>query len=318
MTEEKKGTPFEQVLNELADENQPFSPKNLRAFSDLDNSSLEKLKQAWSGIPVRRKISLLADLEDLMEADTLISCDTVAKFAIQDEDPQVRSQAIQLLWDCEDVSLIPTFMEMLENDPAEIVRAAAASALGKFILLGELEEISREKSSPVVAKLLEVVQRKPEGMIQRKSLESLGYSSEDIVPHLILQAMQRDDAQWTASAIFAMGRSLDERWEDIVLEHISHQDLSVQIEAIRAAGELEIRAANELLFELLDDEEADNELLYHIYWALSKIGGKGVRERLEQELQNAEDEDLMDVLDMALENLDFTEDSEDFDLFDIQ
>ena len=318
MTEEKKGTPFEQVLIELADEIQPFSPKNLRAFSDLDNTALEKLKQAWSGIPVHRKISLLADLEDLMEADTLISCDALAKFAIQDEDPQVRSQAIQLLWDCEDVSLIPTFMDMLENDPAEIVRAAAASALGKFILLGELEEISREKSNPVVTKLLEVVQRKPEGMIQRKALESLGYSSEDIIPKLIQQAMQRDDAQWTASAIFAMGRSLDERWEDTVLEHINHLDLSVQIEAIRAAGELEIKAANELLFELLDDDEADNELLYHIYWALSKIGGKGVRERLEQELQNAEDENLMDVLDMALENLDFTEDSEDFDLFDIQ
>ncbi len=318
MSEEKKETPFEQVLSELADESQPFSPKNLRAFSDLDNASLEKLKQAWSSVSIHRKISLLQDLEDLMEADTLVSCDALAKFTIQDEDPQVRSQAIQLLWDCEDVSLIPTFMNILENDPDEIVRGAAAGALGKFILLGELEEISREKSAPVVTKLLEVAQRKPEGLIQRKALESLGYSSEEIIPKLIDQAMRYDDSQWTASALFAMGRSLDERWEETVLEHIRHDDISIQIEAVRAAGELELKAANELLFELLDDEEADNELLYHIYWALSKIGGKGVRERLEQELENTEDEDLMDVLDMALENLDFTEDSQNFDLFDIQ
>ncbi len=318
MTEEKKGTPFEQVLIELADENQPFSPKNLRSFSDLDTASLEKLSKSWADIPIHRKVTLLNDLEDLMEADTLISCDALAKFAMHDEDPQVRSQAVQLLWDCEEVSLISTLMDMLENDPAEIVRAAATAALGKFILLGELEEITKEKAAPVVEKLIEVAQRKPGGMIQRKALESLGYSSEEIVPHLIHQAMQRDDTQWTASALYAMGRSLDERWEDTVLEHISHQDLTVQIEAIRAAGELEIKAANELLFDLLDDEELDDELLYHIYWALSKIGGKGVRERLERELENNEDEDLMDVLDLALENLDFTEDSEDFDLFDIE
>lgn len=318
MTEENRDTPFEQILTELVSEDQPFSPKRLRAFSDLDDSALLKLEQIWSSVPLKRKLSLLEDLEDLMEADTLISCDALAKFAMRDDEPRVRSQAIHLLWDCEDPAFIPDFMHLLENDPAELVRASAASALGKFILLGELEEIPGEKAAPVVGKLLEVVQRKPAGEIQRKALESLGYSCNESIPGLIAQAMQRNDPQWTASALFAMGRSLDERWEKTVLEHINHPDSSVQIEAIRAAGELELSAANLLLFELLDEEDADNELLYHIYWALSKIGGKGVRERLEQELQEVVDEDLMDVLDLALENLDFTEDSEGFDLFDVE
>ncbi|MGV8027077.1 MAG: HEAT repeat domain-containing protein [Anaerolineaceae bacterium] len=318
MMEENRETPFEQIVAELVDESQPFSPKRLRAFSDLDNGSLDKLKQSWPAVSVNRKIALLEDLEDLTEADTLVSCDAVGKFAMQDAEPSVRRQAIHLLWDCEDTSLIPVFMDLLENDPAETVRAAAASALGKFILLGELEEIPKEKADPVFAKLLEVVQRKPEGEIQRKALEALGYSGEDIVPKLINQAMQRNDEQWTASALFAMGRTLDDRWEKIVLEHINDPDQSIQIEAIRAAGELELSVANELLFEMLDDEDLDSELLYYIYWALSKIGGKGVKERLEQELEETVDEDLMDVLDMALENLDFTEDSEDLDLFDIE
>ena len=318
MMEENRETPFEEIIAELLDESQPFSPKRLRAFSDLDNASLEKLKQSWPAVSVNRKIALLEDLEDLTEADTLVACDAVAKFAMQDDEPKVRCQAIHLLWDCEDTSLISTFMDFLENDPVESVRAVAASALGKFVLLGELEEIPKEKAAPVVAKLLEIVQRKPGGEIQRKALESLGYSCEDIIPQLITQALQCNDEQWTASAIFAMGRTLDNRWDKIVLEHINDPDQSIQIEAIRAAGELELSAANELLFEMLDDEDVDSELLYYIYWALSKIGGKGVRERLEQELEETVDEDLMDVLDMALENLDFTEDSEDFDLFDIE
>ncbi|HAF62335.1 MAG TPA: hypothetical protein DCK95_08415 [Anaerolineaceae bacterium] len=318
MTNENQETPFEQVMVELADETQPFSLRHLRAFSDMDSASLRILEQYWTNISDNRKITLLEDLEELMEADTLVCCDGLAEFAMHDTHPGVRAQAIQLLWECEHPHLINSFMAILEEDPAEEVRAAAAAALGKFVLLGELEEISREKTDPVVAKLLDVIQRQPAGQIQRKALESLGYSSDASVPQLIKQAMQQEDTRWIASALFAMGRSLDNRWDATVLEHIKHNDLEVQIEAVRAAGDLEIAAAVDVLVELLEEGDLDIELLYQIYWALSKIGGKGVRELLERELQEAIDEDQMDVLDMALENLEFTEDSEDFDLFDIE
>ena len=318
MTNETQETPFEQVMIELADEAQPFSPIHLRTFSDMNSASMQILKQSWEKVPVSRKISLLEDLEELMEADTLVCCDGLAEFAMQDDHPGVRAQAIQLLWECEHPHLIKSFLSVLDNDQTEEVRAAAAAALGKFVLLGELEEISREKTDPVVVKLLEIVRLQPAGLIQRKALESLGYSSDAGIPQLIKQAIQRDDPLWTASALFAMGRSLDERWEDTVMDHLKHNDLGVQIEAVRASGELELTAAVDVLIELLDEDDLDVELLYQIYWSLSKIGGKGVRERLERELHEAIDEDQMDVLDMALENLEFTEDAEDFDLFDIE
>jgi len=316
--EENHNTFFEKILAELANEEQPFSPKHLHAFSDLDSAALEQLKQVWPHLSMQRKINLLEDLEELMEADTLISCDALAKFAMQDTEASVRSQAINLLWECEEISLIPLLLDMLENDPAELVRASAAAALGKFILLGELDEIPKEKSVPVIAKLLEISQQRPAGMIQRKALESLGYFSDECVATLIAQALQKNDVEWLASALFAMGRSLDERWSPLILEHINHPDLTVQIEAIRAAGELELAAANEKFFSILDKENVDSEVRSQIYWALSKIGGKGVRERLEQEQEETDDEDLLDVLEMALENLDFTEDSNSFDLFNLE
>jgi hypothetical protein len=318
MTNETQETPFEQVMIELADEAQPFSPRYLRAFSDMNSASMQVLKQSWEKVPVSRKIALLEDLEELMEADTLVCCDGLAEFAMLDAHPGVRAQAIQLLWECEHPHLIKSFLAVLDNDQAEEVRAAAAAALGKFVLLGELEEISHEKTEPVVAKLLETVRQQPAGLIQRKALESLGYSSDAGIPQLIKQAMQREDPLWTASALFAMGRSLDDRWEDTVMDHLKHNDLTIQIEAVRASGELELAGAVDFLIEMLDEDDLDVELLYQIYWSLSKIGGKGVRERLERELHEAIDEDQMDVLDMALENLEFTEDAEDFDLFDIE
>lgn len=318
MTDTNQDTSFEQVITELLDESKPFPPKLLRAFSDIESDSLQLLKQSWQDVPVLRKVTLLQDLEDLMEVDTLISCDAFAKFAMRDIYPEVRSQAIQLLWECEDTSLILTLLGLLEQDPDEGVRAAAAAALGKFVLLGELEEISKSKSNPIVTKLLEVVQREPAGIIQRKALESLGYSSNASIPQLIKKALERDDAAWTASALFAMGRSLDEHWGKIVLEHLSDPELLIKSEAIRAAGELELTSSLPTLFEILDDEDIDNDLRFQVYWALSKIGGKGVRQKLEEEMSLHDDEDILDVLDLALENLDFTEDSDDFDLFDME
>ena len=46
------------------------------------------------------------------------------------------------------------------------------------------------------------------------ALESLGYSSRPDVIKLIESALQRTESEWQASALTAIGRSADERWED--------------------------------------------------------------------------------------------------------
>jgi HEAT repeat protein len=61
--------------------------------------------------------------------------------------------------------------------------------------------------------------------------------------------------------------------------------------------------------DLLDDEE-DLEVRRDLVWALSKIGGEGVREKLDELIEMEDDEDEADFLEEALENLSFTEDSQ--------
>ena len=81
-------------------------------------------------------------------------------------------------------------------------------------------------------------------------------------------------------------------------------------EAARAAGELEIKQTAQQLIELLDD--ADNKVRSASIWALSQIGGEGVRQSLERLLEQAEDYEDIDLLEAALDNLAFTEDIELF------
>ena len=68
---------------------------------------------------------------------------------------------------------------------------------------------------------------------------------------------------------------------------------------------------------MLEDEE-DLEMRQELIWALSKIGGEGVRDRLEEILATeTEDDEEAAFIEEAMDNLTFTEDMAQFDLFDL-
>lgn len=53
-----------------------------------------------------------------------------------------------------------------------------------------------------------------------------------------------------------------------------------------------------------------------VVWSLSKIGGEKVRDTLEQMLEETDDEDEVELIEEALENLYFTEGFDQFTMFD--
>jgi HEAT repeat protein len=116
------------------------------------------------------------------------------------------------------------------------------------------------------------------------------------------------------SALVAMGRSSDERWEPEVNEMLDNKFPSLRAEAARAAGELEMKDGAQRLLELLDD--SDDEVRQAAIWSLSQIGGEGVREALEELLEKADEDKEASLLESALDNLTFTEDFRLFSLFD--
>jgi HEAT repeat protein len=312
MTETKGST---DLVKMLLDNSQPFPAQYLHVFSDITEADFKEVKKIWSQITPKRKINLLQDLEHMMEADTLLSCDDFARFALDDEDANVRSRAISLLWECEDPKLAGRFAEMLSNDPSDIVRAAAASALGKFVLMGELEEISRKVFSETIDLLLKVYTSELSERVRQEILRSLSYSGQRDITIMIQEAFLSDKKDWKIAALESMGRSADNRWKDHVISTLDHSDEDYQYEAIRAAGELELKPARLSLLEMLmEDEIANSDLRFQVIWALSKIGGESVYETLQELLDNAEDDDEIDVLELALENLEFTDDNTSLDI----
>ncbi len=313
----KKQVPFDMVIKALLDESKPFPPTYLHRFSDINQHDLNELRKIWLEVNPARRQALLEDLEDLAETDTLVSFDDLAIFALQDPDPLARTTAVRLLWEDQDLKLVPIFTRMMNTDPEAAVRAAAASALGLFIYLGELEEIPTEVLKELEESLLAAATGPDEPVVRRRAIEALGYSSREEVPALIQAGFESTDPDWLSSVLFAMGRSADPRWETAIMKSFDHPDVPVRVEAIRAAGQLELAAARLPLMDLLDDlEELDDEIMAAAIWSLSQIGGEGVRERLEELADATEDEDEAEYISLALDNLSFTEDFGVFEMFD--
>lgn len=309
---------FQSVINALLDNSKPFPPKYLHSFSDIPPEALAELIKVWSDINSDRRANLMTDLEELTEADTLVSFEELSVFALKDLDARVRAIAIRLLWECDDKKLVPIYLDMAVKDGDDVARATAAGALGLFVYLGELGEIPKGLNRKIEDGLFAIISGPDTDLVKRRALEALGFSSRKRIDPLILDAINNKGNEWRASALFAMGRSADDKWGKIVLKMLDEDDKEVRFEAIRSAGELEITAARPLLLGMLEEpDELDEDIRLAVVWSLSQIGGDGVRDTLETLLENTEDESEADYIENALDNLSFSEGGGFFDMVDI-
>ena len=310
-----KPIPFTKLIEALLDESTPFSPCYLNRLSDLDPTDTSLFAETWPKVSLRRRQALLEDLEELHLADDLLCFEEVGRVALKDSDPGVCRRAIQILREYELVDLLPTFVDKSEHDPDADVRGASAAALATYIYMGEVEDISPKKLQLVEECLLHLISSTDTTLVRRRALEALGFSSRKEVVGLIEQAYASPDIDWLATALFAMGRSANPRWNLQVLKMLTHKRPTVRAEAASAAGELEIKAAVPILLELLEDVDPDVRLAS--IWALSQVGAEGVRSALENMLEETVDDDEADQIDKALENLDFTEEMRNLALLEI-
>ncbi|HEY3312778.1 MAG TPA: HEAT repeat domain-containing protein [Anaerolineales bacterium] len=304
--------PFSTVLSSLANPDQAFPSRYLARFSDLGPEDLSAFLEVWPRLPLARKRTLLKNLNERFDEDTLLSFEAIAAELLQDPDVEVRVYALKLLQESIDVRLVPDLIKILESDPQGLPRERAAIVLGQFVRMGEMGDLPAEKRSRVETTLLTAA-HDSDSSVARAALESLGFSNRPEVYELIASAFNRADPLWQASALFAAGRSGDTRWQEQIITGLLSPDAPVRLAAVQSAGELELKTTRKPLLDMLE-EEFDDDVFQAIIWSLSQIGGEDVRTYLETLLADAEDDDLIEYIEDALANLSFTEDMEEFDM----
>lgn len=295
---------FKSALKYLSSDEVSLSPSLFFAFSDVTRPELQEFARVWLTLPADKRRRVTQAMTELAEERIEADFTRIFRYLLDDEDALVRAQAINGLWEDEDPALIRPFIGALRSDPNARVRAAAAEALGRFLLLSETKRIPASDGDEIQTALLASIRNIGEDqLVHRRALEAIAYVGDETVRNLILVAYSDDDAKMRASAIFAMGRTADPYWKRTVAQELFSPDPQIRFEAARAIGELEFKAAVPRLIDLLEDSDA--EVQSAAITSLGQIGGKDAREALMAVIEAGDDvastlaQDALDELEFA-------------------
>lgn len=273
-------------------------------LSGLTHKDILQLAPVWLSLTPAYRRKIMRAMIEISETDFEMDYRSIGLFALTDPDPVVREAAIEVLWEDESLELLSRLVTMATHDEIREVRAGAASALGRFVLLGELGDLPQDETHKVQEAVINLLNNQDEAIaVRRRALEAIANSSHEIVPESIRKAYYGDDPQMRISSLFAMGRACDNQWADIILEELESDDPEMRYEAARASGELELQDAVPVLARLtLEDEREIQEVSV---WALGEIGGREamrVLNYLAEIAEDAGDEDLLDAIHEAIGN----------------
>jgi HEAT repeat protein len=309
MVRESDYLTFDEALRQLVDEKTPLSSPVLFALSGSNTTEMQFFRRQWPGIPLQRRRQVMSQLVESAEANFELDFNALFHVGLEDPDAAVRTAAIEGLWEDEEITLIKPLVHVLRQDQAAAARAAAASSLGRFALMAELEELDERHAELVRDALLETIDKADEPIeVRRRAVESVAYLAEDCVRDIIACAYRDPDESMRISAVFAMGRSVDPAWSSTVLDELSNANPAMRYEAARACGELEVEDAVPMLIKLAAD--ADREVQAAAIAALGEIGGKQARHALERFVRSEAEvvrllaEDALAELELGKEHMD--------------
>lgn len=257
-------------------------------------------------IEPKRRRQIIYRLVELAEDNFELDFDDIFKSCLRDEDADVQSKAIEGLWESEETSLIDPLIELLEPESPEKVQATAATALGKFALLAELEKLRPHHKTRVCRALLGIIEDSDRPLeIKRRALEAAAPLSLPQMERAIARAYRSGVPRLKTSAIFAMGKNCDPRWLPILIKELGNDDAEIRYEAAQACGELGEKEATPYLRELTTDPDIDVQLA--AIQALGKIGGPEAKDSLERCLTD-DSEAIQQAAEEALNELEASED----------
>ncbi len=292
ISEEERNARFQRTVTLLRDADAPFTAETIYALSDLEGEHLERFRALWPELPVERRRNLILRLVETAETNFELDFSTIIHPALDDPDDEVRIAAMEGVLEDSPRSVIEQLMRIAASNASVTVRASAVKTLGQFVLQGELGKLSTALNERLQDLLFALYRDRGEDLdVRRRALEAIGNCGREGVSEMIREAYYADELPMRVSAVFAMGRSCDERWASQILDELSSEYPEMRYEAARAAGELELRPALARLIELAYED--DREIQEMAIWAIGEIGGKQATRALNElaALADAQEDD---------------------------
>jgi HEAT repeat protein len=295
---------FERTLAAIAAEGAELTRQLIVGLSGATRSESHAFLALLDNLSAQRRQELLLRMTAYAEENFELDFVDLFRISLKHTDPTVRRYAIEGLWEDDRPGLADTLVALLSSDPDVAVRAAAASALGRFVFMHECDELDERRGTRVCEGLEHTIADEKEIDVVRRAIESLAFVNSDAVRIIIEQAYAHSDQRMRESAVFAMGRSADPAWAEIVLDELDSSSAAMRYQAARASGELQLAQAVNRLIQLTG--EPDRDIAEMAIWSLGQIGGRRAKEALERWVES-EDERFSAVAEEALSELEFGE-----------
>ncbi len=287
--EERAGGEFHDTLRIVGDSRRRLVYRELRGLSDIGREFEAPFLEAWQAIDLDRRREIVRAMVELAEDNVDVDFRDVFTACLGDGDPDVREAAVEGLWEDDRPRTMRQLLRMLAEDPDDGVRAATAVALGRFAYHATLNELREGDAARLRGALVGVTRDLDDSVdVRRRALEGAGYFSGPDVDELIAAAYASGDARLKASAVAAIGHSLDARWLPVIRAELRSTEPAMRYEAAHASGEWGHEAVP-LVEQLLPLAEGDDPEIYRAaLWALGQIGGDAARRLLHRMGQSNE------------------------------
>jgi HEAT repeat protein len=285
----------------MADTGKALVNTHLAALSDMAAADIKNFRQVWKTIETKRRREIIMRLNELASDSVELNFDNIFLSSIRDPEADVRSEAINGLWENEQPALIPVLIDLLNNDPEEKVQATAAQALGRFALMAEINSIAPKYAIQVGQALLDVFNDRNKSIeVRRRALEAVSPLTTEQVKTAIKTAYESLDERLKISAVYAMGKNCDNKWLPFVLKELKNSDAEIRYEAVTACGEIADEDIMQYLIPAANDEDIDVQLA--VIQALGKIGGNEAKLYLQKHADEP-NEALRDAIETALKEI---------------
>ncbi len=293
-------------LRDLRDPASQLSVAGLQHLHDLSSEQAEELRSAWQEIDGERRQQVVGRLIQLAEDNAELNFDAVFFTALDDPEADIRAAAVRGLWEYEGRDLIGRLLQLLEKDEEPVVRAEAALALGRFVLMFEFGNLRERHFRKVEEGLRRTLDDElEEDEVRARALEAIGACGRPWVRESILEAYESETPRLRVSALHARGRSCEPRWLPPLIEELGSKNPEMRYEAAMALGSLGDRRSVSHLAPLLNDPDPD--VKEATIAALGQIGGSDVKSLLRPLLQ-APSPSVQEAAAAALAEATFIED----------
>lgn len=299
---------FEKILETLEDGKSTLTEEEIRSLTDLAEDRANAFHKIWDKVDDERKMLNMRAMLSAAHKDILLDYTAIVRTDLLSANPAIRRIALHLMQDLRTSWFLEEVIRITQTDTDPEIKKDAIEILGFFLddlISQKHQQLKLERARRALLKLVNAEQQD----ICFCAMEALAYLDEEVIHPLIRLCFTSHDPQTLASGLRAVQRSMRAEWQQDVRENLDHEDPTVRIEAIRAAGALQMKSAlDNILLLLTQFDRIDQETLDAAILAASQIGGEEASEMislLEEVLES--DEESIELFEQAKANLELLE-----------